>query len=829
MSNQSTKPLFADVILPLALRRTYTYLVPNNMADNLVAGMRVVVSFGKAKLYTAVVRKVHYTAPKDYEPKELLELLDDYPVITDEQFRIWDWIAEYYMCTAGEVMVAALPGDLKLQSETVLSLAEGDDVLPEVVLTGEEEAIVEAVRGNQITIAEAIKASGSKFGMKLVRDLVNKGILDVHESIRETFKPRTAEFVRYTVEARNEDFLRAAFDALEKRSPKQLEILMHFIRLCSEKGRSEILKSHLLKSADASAASLTQLVNKGVLEIFTAESDLHAGRGAENARKFELSADQQIAYEKVQHGFSENKPVLLHGVTSSGKTEIYIRLIQEQIDKGKQVLYLLPEIALTAQIINRLKLHFGDRVLVYHSRYSPRDRAETYLRMVRDGLNGEFKYPIAIGARSAIFLPLRNPGLIIVDEEHDSSYKQSDPAPRYSARDTAIMCAKLFQCNVLLGSATPSLESYHNALDGKFTLAELHGRFGGISMPEIQLVDLKEAYKKKKVKSFFSTDLLDAIKSSLESKEQVILFQNRRGFAPMMECQKCSWSPRCVNCDVSLTYHKQSGQNKCHYCGFSQPPPKSCKACGDPDIRLKGVGTERIEDDISIFFPEAKVARLDLDTGSSRSGYMRILHGFETGEIDILVGTQMVTKGLDFDNVGLVGVLNADNLLGFPDFRAAERSFQLLSQVAGRAGRRKKRGRVVIQTFDPAHPVLGFVVNNDFKSFYKYELAERNIFKYPPLFRVIRFKIRHRDFKTLVRLTELFTRDLRNVFGDRLLGPATPAVSRIRNYYIQNLLLKLERNSSPQQVREAIARVTDEFLQAPSHRSLLIQVDVDPQ
>ncbi|MFM7901910.1 MAG: primosomal protein N', partial [Bacteroidota bacterium] len=403
------------------------------------------------------------------------------------------------------------------------------------------------------------------------------------------------------------------------------------------------------------------------------------------------------------------------------------------------------------------------------------------------------------------------------------------PAPRYAARDTAIMCSKLFHCNILLGSATPSLESYHNALDGKFTLAELHGRFGGISMPEIQLVDLKEAYKKKKVKSFFSTDLLDAIKSSLESKEQVILFQNRRGFAPMMECQKCSWSPRCINCDVSLTYHKQTGQNKCHYCGFSQPPPKACKACGDPDIRLKGVGTERIEDDISIFFPDAKVARLDLDTGSSRSGYMRILHGFETGEIDILVGTQMVTKGLDFDNVGLVGVLNADNLLGFPDFRAAERSFQLLSQVAGRAGRRKKRGRVVIQTFDPTHPVLGFVVNNDYKSFYKYELAERNKFKYPPLFRVIRFKIRHRDFKTLVRLTELLTRDLRNVFGDRLLGPATPAVSRIRNYYIQYLLLKLERNSSPQQVREAIARVTDEFLQVPSHRSLLIQVDVDPQ
>jgi len=825
----NNKPLYADVILPLALRQLFTYRIPEDWNVKVSPGMRVVVPFGKSKLYTALVRRTHQVAPMDYDPKELLDLLDEMPVVTESQFKVWDWIGDYYMCTLGEVMIAALPGDLKLQSETVLSLTEGDDVVPEAVLTSEEEAIVEAVRGKSITLADATKASGSKVGMKLVRDLVNKGILEVQESMRENFKPRTAEFVRYTAAANNEVFLQDIFSALEKRSPKQLELLMHFIRYCTEKGRGEVQKSQLLKIANASAASLSQLVSKGVFEIFTAESDLHAGRGAEHARKFELSADQQSALELIKDGFASQKPVLLHGVTSSGKTEIYIRLIQEMIDQGKQVLYLLPEIALTAQIINRLKLHFGDRMLVYHSRYSPRDRAEVYMRMVRDGQNGVYKYPIVIGARSAMFLPLQNPGLIIVDEEHDSSYKQTDPAPRYSARDTAILIAKQFQCNILLGSATPSMESYHNALEGRYALAELHGRYGGISMPDIQLVDLKEAYKKKKVKSFFSTDLLDAINTTLEAKEQVILFQNRRGFAPMMECQKCSWSPRCVNCDVSLTYHKHSGQNKCHYCGYSLPPPKNCKACGDPDVRLKGVGTERIEDDISIFFPNAKVARLDLDTGSSRSGYLRILHGFESGEIDILVGTQMVTKGLDFDNVGLVGVLNADNLLGFPDFRAAERSYQLLSQVAGRAGRRKKRGTVIIQTFDPSHPVLGFVVHNNYKGFYKHELAERNQFKYPPVHRLIRFKLRHRDFKVLSKLADAFTRDLRNVFGDRVLGPATPGVSRVRNFYIQLLLLKLERNLSPQQVRSEIQKVEEAFMQSAAHRSMLIQVDVDPQ
>lgn len=829
MRGVNNKPLYADVILPLALRQLFTYRIPEQWTSQLLPGMRVVVSFGKSKLYTALVRRTHHMAPVDYDPKELQDLLDDQPIVTESQFRIWDWMADYYMCTLGEVMIAALPGDLKLQSETVLALTEGDDVVPEAVLTAEEEAIVDAVRGKSITLADATKASGSKVGMKLVRDLVRKGILEVQESMRETFRPKTAEFVRYAPAASDEVFLRSMFDSLEKRSPKQLELLMHFVRYCSEKGRGEVLKSQLLKIANASTASLNQLVSKGVFEVFTASSDLHAGRGNDSARKFDLSAEQQTAFNMVKEGFAAHKPVLLHGVTSSGKTEIYIRLIQEVIDQGRQVLYLLPEIALTAQIINRLRLHFGDRLLVYHSRYSPRDRAEVYMRMVGDGQNGEFKYPILIGARSAIFLPLQNPGLIIVDEEHDSSYKQTDPAPRYSARDTAILCAKQFQCQVLLGSATPSMESYHNALEGRYALAELKGRFGGISMPDIRLVDLKEAYKKKQVKSFFSTELLDAIKTTLDAKEQVILFQNRRGFAPMMECQKCAWSPRCVNCDVSLTYHKHSGQNKCHYCGYSMPPPKSCKACGNPDVRLKGIGTERIEDDISIFFPDAKVTRLDLDTGSSRSGYLKIIHGFESGEIDILVGTQMVTKGLDFDNVGLVGVLNADNLLGFPDFRAGERSFQLLSQVAGRAGRRKKRGRVVIQTFDPSHPVLGFVVSHNYEGFFHYELAERNQFKYPPNHRLIRFKLRHRDIKVLNKLAEAFTHDLRNVFGDRVLGPATPAVSRIRNYYIQYLLLKLERNISPQQVRSEIQQVEDAFMSAPSHRSLLIQVDVDPQ
>jgi primosomal protein N' (replication factor Y) len=647
--------------------------------------------------------------------------------------------------------------------------------------------------------------------------------------MRENFKPRSAEFVRYTPAARNEDFLRSVFDSLEKRSPKQLEILMQFVKLISEKGRSEVLKSQLLRLSGASATSLSQLVNKGVLEVFSAESDLHAGVPSESARTFQLSPEQLNAMDQIQIGFKDKKPVLLHGVTSSGKTEIYIRLMQECIDRGEQALYLLPEIALTAQIINRLRLHFGDRLLVYHSRYSTRDRAEAYMRVLKDGVAGSYKYPIIVGARSAIFLPIQNPGLIIVDEEHDSSYKQTDPSPRYHARDTAVINSVKHGCRLLLGSATPSLESYQNAITGKYALAELTGRYGGINMPEIELVDLKEAYKKKQVKSFFSSHLLDAIGKSLDSKEQVILFQNRRGFAPMLECGKCSWHPRCINCDVSLTYHKHIGKNKCHYCGYSVDPPKKCGACGDPDIRMKGMGTERIEDDISVFFPEAKVARLDLDTGSSRNSYMKILHGFETGEIDILVGTQMVTKGLDFDHVGLVGVLNADNLLGYPDFRSAERAFQLLSQVSGRAGRRRKKGHVVIQTFDTSNPVLGFVVRHDYKGFFEYEMKERSEFQYPPTHRIIRFKLRHKDSKQLTKLAEYYTRDLRNVFGNRLLGPATPAVSRIRNYYIMYLLLKLDRTAPAKQVRESIQQVTDEFMIHPSHKSLLVQLDVDPQ
>ncbi|MFM7079301.1 MAG: primosomal protein N' [Bacteroidota bacterium] len=829
MSNLAHKPLFADVILPLPLRQLYTYALPEEMKDSVSAGKRVVVPFGKSKYYTAVVRLIHQQAPVGYEPKEVVELLDDDRVVTDAQFKMWEWMAEYYMCTIGEVMVAAMPADLKLQSETVLTLADGDDVVVESVLTFEEEAVVEAIRGKSLSIGDAIKASGTKKGLRLVRELVEKGVLAVHEEMRESFKPRASDYVRYTQAANDEQFLKTVFDQLEKRSPKQLEILMQFIRLCSEKGRNEVLKSQLLRQSGASSTSLQQLVSKGVLEVFSAESDLHAGDERHDPRKFELSVDQSTALDQIHRGFSEQKPVLLHGVTSSGKTEIYIRLMQECIDRGEQSLYLLPEIALTTQIINRLKLHFGDRLLVYHSRYAPRDRAEVYMRMIRDGEGGKYKYPIIVGARSAVFLPLKKPGLIIVDEEHDSSYKQTDPAPRYNARDTAVVNAAMYGCRLVLGSATPSLETYGNALGGKYSLVELHTRFGGIRMPEIELIDLKDAYKKKRVKAFFSLDLLDAIRTSLDSKEQVILFQNRRGFAPMMECSKCSWSPRCVNCDVSLTYHKHTGQNKCHYCGYSISPPKKCTACGDTDVRMRGMGTERIEDEIAVFFPDAKVARLDLDTGSSKSSYSRIIHGFESGEIDILVGTQMVTKGLDFDNVGLVGVLNADNLLGYPDFRSAERSFQLLSQVSGRAGRRFKRGRVVVQTFDPSHPVLGFVVNHDYKGFYEYELKERSQFQYPPLHRLIRFKLRHKDLKQLNRFAEYYTRDLRNVFGNRLLGPAAPAVSRVRNYYILLLLLKLERNAPFKQVRESIRKVTDEFQEHPSHRSLLIQIDVDPQ
>ncbi len=825
----SGKYRYADVILPVPLEKLYTYRIPEEKIGSLAPGQRVVVQFGKTRMYTAVVYRLHNNRPEFYEAKLILEVLDAEPVVTENQFKLWEWISDYYLCPLGDIYAAALPAALKLQSETVVLLNREFD-LTSVVMIPEEELIVQALtpEGKSLTVAEAARINKTKHSLKLIRQMLERQILVTQEEIQEKFRPRKIVSLRLTSKEQDSGYMKSLFEQLERRAPKQLEALMGLLKMRMDTGKDHFPKQVFLRQTGVSEGSIRQLEAKGIVEIYDMDEAYLADPSKETALTVELSADQNEAYEGITQHFKDGKVVLLHGVTASGKTEVYVRLINELIAGGKQVLYLLPEIALTTQIIQRLRRHFGDRMLVYHSRFSARERAEVYMKMILDGKDGTFRYPIVVGARSAVFLPLKNPSLIIVDEEHDGSYKQQDPAPRYNARDTAVMAGALFNCHVVLGSATPSLESYHNAISGKYALVRMRQRFGGARLPEIKMVDLKESYRKNQMKSVFSQTMLDGIRNTLTSKEQVILFQNRRGFAPILECRKCGWIPQCVNCDVTLTYHKKTNQLRCHYCGYSTFPPVKCSACGDPDVRLKGAGTERIEDEISIFFPDCRVERLDLDTTSSKSAFQRIINSFEHGEIDILVGTQMVTKGLDFDRVGMVGVLNADALIRFPDFRAAERSFQLLAQVAGRSGRRFRQGNVLIQTFQPQHPVLQFLTNHDYEAFFKYESEERSRYFFPPFCRLIELRLKHRDEKKAASMARELARELKAVFGKRVQGPIIPPVGRIRNLYLQHILIRIEKGVSNHQVKEGVAKVRDRFLSHPDHRSLIIQIDVDP-
>jgi primosomal protein N' (replication factor Y) (superfamily II helicase) len=826
--NFSGTDYFIDVVLPLALDQLYTYSVPSHLKEKIQPGQRVIVQFGKQKMYTALVYSVHNRTPHAYRPKEIIEQIDEEPVVTAMQFKLWEWISEYYLCSLGEILNAALPAVMKLQSETAVMLHEGftED---RMVLTAEESWLVNELSGGKsLKISEITKKTGIKNSLKFARSMMERGILIPHEEMKERFIPRQVAYVKLTKLAEEEDFMQQLFVSLEKKAPKQLQLLMTFMRLKSEKGKDYISKPVLIKSAGVTSSILQQLIVKGVFEIFADTRGVFSEAPEFLSRQIVLSEVQQQAYEQISDNFKNNKVTLLHGVTSSGKTEVYIKLITDAIGSGKQVLYMLPEIALTTQILGRLKAHFGERLLVYHSRFSNRDRAEVYNKLLVDGKDGVFRYPIIVGARSSLFLPLKNPGLFIVDEEHDNSYKQFDPAPRYNARDCAVMCGHLYSCNVLLGSATPSLESFYNAETGKYELVRMNERYGGMKMPQIKLIDLKEAYRNRQMKSHFSAYMLQQIKTALADGEQVILFQNRRGFAPVIECNKCGWIPHCINCDVTLTYHKKSNQIRCHYCGYTTIPPVKCQACGDPDLRMKGMGTERIEDEISVFFPDNRIQRLDLDTTSSKHSFQRILQEFESGDIDILVGTQMVTKGLDFDNVSLVGVINADHLINFPDFRASERSYQLLAQVSGRSGRKFKQGKVIVQTFQPAHPLLHFLTQNDYVGFYRYEVDERKKYNYPPFVRLIELRLKMKNDKELDELAKEFVKELKMVFGNRVLGPVVPPIARIRNYYIQNVLLKIERSLSDQKVKSMITKVTDRFLSHPENRSLIIHADVDP-
>ncbi|HNB12911.1 MAG TPA: primosomal protein N', partial [Bacteroidia bacterium] len=653
--------------------------------------------------------------------------------------------------------------------------------------------------------------------------LQKKLVLSV-ENIGEDFKIPMANFIRRTEQTNDQDFLKRQFDLLEKKAPRQLDVLMQLLLLEKNYSEGKVPQKVLLHKSGVTAAVLKQLLKKGLIEILTERAT--GTKSFFNKDFFELSVEQSTALKEINNSFTEKPVTLLHGVTSSGKTELYIRLIDDCLKKGRQALYLLPEIALTTQIITRLEKHFGNKLMVYHSRFSDNERASVYTRMIENGMASSEPF-VVIGARSSVFLPFHKLGLVIVDEEHEASYKQFDPSPRYHARDTAIVLAKLFEANVLLGSATPSIETYHNAITGKYGLVELFARHAAIAPPQIQLVNIKELTFKRQMKSHFSPALINAIKEELDKGKQIILFQNRRGFAPILQCHQCNWVPHCQHCDVALTYYKKADLLRCHYCGFTQQPPSKCKSCGETDIRQYGFGTEKIEDELQIFFPEHNIARLDLDSTRGKHAYSEIISRFETGETDILVGTQMVTKGLDFDNVSLVGILNADNLINFPDFRAYERSFQMLMQVSGRAGRKKEQGKVIIQSYNPGHSLLDFVVKNDYKSFIDYELSERKKFNYPPFSRLLEITVKGRDESRTAQAANFLTSELKKQIPS-ILGPVTPPVSRIKNFYIRTILIKFQRQVKLSEARQRMLSAIDRYKINPVSKNILLQIDVDP-
>lgn len=811
--------LFADVILPLPIPYLFTYRVPVDMNEFVEIGKRVVVQFGKKKLYSGIVSRLHSEPPKEYQAKYIDSVLDDAPIVNDSQLKFWKWISSYYLCSIGEVMNAALPTGLKLVSKTKIIRNEEVEISPND-LTDKEYLVMEALEiKNVLEMSEVDTIVSSSSSYPIIKSLLQKNAILVAEQLKEKYKPKVEKYLELPVGFSELD-TRKAFETLEK-APKQLEAFMMFLQL--QKETESVPKKILIKKANTSSSIVKQLVLKEFLvEVSKEESRIEARNIQENIDQ--LSPAQHGALESIQGFFEEKKSVLLHGVTGSGKTEVYIQLIQKEIEQGNQVLYLLPEIALTTQIITRLRKKFGDKVGIYHSKYNSHERVEVWNELLK---KDKSRFKVIIGARSAIFLPFHKLGLTIVDEEHDASYKQQDPAPRYQGRDAAIFLSNIHEANVLLGSATPSIESYWNAQENKYGLVEITERFGDVKLPEIIISDLKDATRKKKMKSHFSQFLIDTMQQYLNNKEQIILFQNRRGYNPSWLCESCGWVPQCKNCDISLTYHKYTHYQKCHYCGYTEKPISKCKACGSNSLKMQGFGTEKIEEDLSLYFPVNSVKRMDYDTTRNKNGYQHIIDDFEQGAIDMLVGTQMVTKGLDFDNVGMVGVLNADSLLHYPDFRSFERSFQLLTQVAGRAGRKEKQGKVVIQTYSPDHPVIMRVIENDYQGMYNQEIEEREKYGYPPFYRLIKLTIKHRERERSAEAADELGRLLKKQLGGRVLGPETPAISRIKNLYINQLMIKFERKISPLKLKEFIGDTVGAFNNQSHFKSVRVVIDVD--
>ena len=815
--------MYAEVLLPLALPRTYTYEVPAILQKAIAIGKRVEVQFGSRRIYSGIVKNIHTTAPQISKMKELLSVIDEMPIIQTSQFKFWKWLADYYCCYEGEVMNAALPSGFKLESESKVcfNYSFGTDFS---ALDDDEYIVAEALTvKSELDINEIQQLLNKKSVRKIINSLIAKKVIWLKEEMIQKYKPRTENFIQLHDVFKEEEQLNGLFEGL-KRAPAQEKLLLAYLHLVRSGDKHQLIKrAELLKKSEATDATLKGLINKGIFVQKQLEVDRINDLENINNSSLELSEQQTIAVEKIKSDFKEKDVVLLHGITGSGKTALYIKLAEEIISQGKQVVYLVPEIALTSQLVNRLRKFFGEKLGVYHSKFNPQERVEIWNKLL---LN---RYDIIIGARSALFLPYSKLGLVIVDEEHDSSYKQYDPAPRYHARDASIYLAHIHGAKTILGSATPSLESYYNAKSEKYSLVELKEQFSQQPLSEIIPVNIKKEIREQKMQLHFTSVLMTEIKKTLEKEEQIILFQNRRGYSPYLKCRTCEWVPQCPNCDVHLTFHKHKNELCCHYCGFKRNPVSKCDACGSTAIQVVGFGTEKIEDDLKTFFPEAKIGRMDADNIRTRAGHDKIIGDFEEKKLQVLVGTQMVAKGLDFDHVSLVGVMNADQLLMFPDFRSAERAYQMIAQVSGRAGRKNIAGKVIVQTEQPDHYVIQYVQQRDFLGFYQNELIHRQRFGYPPFTRLIKLSFKHKEQHKAQSAAIAMAKALHPILEHRLLGPAEPYIKRIKNQFIIELMLKLEKNQLLiKKTKETIMLERDYILAVKGNHAMQIEVDVDP-
>lgn len=812
---------FVEVILPLSLAKTFTYSISETEFHYIKSGMRVAVPFGKSKIYTALVIQIHQNRPALYEAKEIHQILDERPIVTEIQIAHWQWIASYYMCAIGDVYRGAMPSALLLESETLIS--QKTDLFVDTSLLSDDEFLVyEALQQqSSLKVQDIIAILNKKNIFPVIQKLIDKNILILHEEIQESYKPKLVRYVRLHPKYDSNQGLSELLEIL-KSANKQKEIVMRYFQLSATEKKPITVKK-LVEEANSSSAIVKALIEKEIFEEYFLQVDRVSFNGKINEKELQLSSAQHDAFVAIKDSFIQKEVCLLHGVTSSGKTEVYIKLIEEYLESGKQILYLLPEIALTTQLVGRLRAHFGNKVAVFHSKYNNNERIEVWNQVLQ---NSE-KAQIVIGARSALFLPFDNLGFIIVDEEHEQTFKQVDPAPRYHARDAAIVLAHSHKAKVLLGSATPSLETYFNAKSEKFGLVEISKRYGNVMMPTIELVDLKDKYFRKKMTGHFSDVLIAEITTALSLGEQVILFQNRRGYSPIVECLTCGHVPQCQQCDVSLTYHKHKNQLRCHYCGYSMAKPTNCHACSSIDLTTKGFGTEQIEQELLSIFPSSKIGRMDQDTTRGKFGFEKIIDSFKNREIDILVGTQMLAKGLDFDNVSLVGVMNADNMLYHPDFRAFERSFQMLTQVAGRAGRFEKQGKVIIQTYNPNHNTIQQVTNNDYLGMYKEQLYDRQIYKYPPYFRIIKVTLKQRDYDKLKAGSMWLYQVLSENLNMPVLGPEEPLISRIRNEYIRTIIIKIPQNTPIGNTKNTLQKMLNSFEAVAQFRSIKVTLNID--